>query len=231
MKHVQKLLTGSLILGALNLGIVAQAKAATLVKSWTVTSAQSIHPKSSGRHSFWLPKLKAGRFNFEEPGLFEQYDNGEAHLTGTITSARNKQKQWSVDLWFIPATQTNLKPKTELHKAHYVSKGGTIDPASWSYYNLDDTRATLTGLEAYWGETLYLTQAPADQRYAFQLGEGANGKNLSEGLSGWFYHTGSYKGKGDVNVDVTPVPEPSFGLISVGLLGLGMTAARRKQTA
>ncbi len=99
-------------------------------------------------------------------------------------------------------------PKLELLPTAYGGLGGVL-PGEWQYFQ-----------EA----TLFLTSPSGIQEYtrfgpAFQLGEGANGKNSLLGLSGWFGEQGVMKG--DINVALSPVPEPSsFWLWLAGGFGL-----------
>ncbi|NEO02071.1 MAG: PEP-CTERM sorting domain-containing protein [Moorea sp. SIO3I7] len=239
--NITKFVSSGLVLGSIVLGAVGQAQAADLVKkSWIATEAHSNPDTYWSGHSFWLPELESGRFLFDPKGTFNEYDDGSANLLGTIVSELDDTKKWEVDIWFDRTTEPTVKPKKELPKFNYVENGGSIDTSDWYYYNMDEDRATLTGVDFYDGKELNLYQMPRDGKHAFQVGFGANGKNTNFGMSGWLGATGSYTfDKADINVDLTldpnhpsnstPVPEPmTMGLFSLGLLGLSVTSLKRK---
>ncbi len=239
--NITKFVTSGLVLGSIVLGAVGEAQAANLIKSWNAGEAHT-YPEDTdwSGHSFWLPELKSGRFLFDPNGTFNEYDDETAHLFGTIVSEKDDTKKWEVDIWFERTTDPKVKPKKELPRFNYVENGGSIDTSKWYYYNMDEDRATLTGVDFYDGKELNLYQMPRDGKYAFQVGVGASGKNTNFGMAGWLGYTGSYTSdKADINVDLipgpndpsnsTPVPEPmTMGLLSLGLLGLSVTSLKRK---
>lgn len=238
--NITKFVSSGLVLGSIVLGAVGQAQAADLVNSWLLEKADSNPNTYWSGHAFWLPELKSGRFVFDTQGTFNEFNDGTANLLGTIVSERDDTKKWDVDIWFERTTEDTVKPKKELDKSEYVENGGTIDTSTWYYYNMDETRATLTGVDFYDGKELDLYQMPKDGTHAFQVGFGANGKNTNFGMSGWLGATGSYTfDKADINVDLIrnpdgpsnsrPVPEPmAMGVFSLGLLGLSVTSLKRK---
>ncbi|NEQ84591.1 MAG: PEP-CTERM sorting domain-containing protein [Moorea sp. SIO2I5] len=244
--NITKFVTSGLVLGSIVLGAVGQAQAANITKSWIATKADSNPNTIWSGHAFWLPELAkldelgSWRFLFDPKGTFNEYDDGTANLLGTIVNEFDDTKKWEVDIWFDRTTEATVKPKKELNKSEYVENGGTIDTSKWYYYNMDEDRATLTGVDSYDGKELNLYQMPRDGKHAFQVGFGANGKNTNFGMSGWLGANGSYTfDKGDINVDLaldpnhpsnsTPVPEPmTMGLFSLGLLGLSVTSLKRK---
>ena len=239
--NITKFVTSGLVLGSIVLGAVGEAQAANIKKSFKASEANSNPNTIWSGHSFWLPELDSGRFLFDPNGTFNEYDDDTAHLFGTIVSELDDTKKWDVDIWFDLTEDPKVKPKKELPDFNYVENGGTIDTRTWRYYNMDESRATLTGVDFYDGKELTLSQMPKDGKYAFQVGVGANGKNTNFGMAGWLGYTGSYDSvKADINVDLipdpnhpsnsTPVPEPmTMGLFSlVGLLGLSVTSLKRK---
>ncbi|NEO39678.1 MAG: PEP-CTERM sorting domain-containing protein [Moorea sp. SIOASIH] len=239
--NITKFLSSGLVLGSIVLGAVGEAQAADILKSWLADEAH-IYPEDTiwSGHAFWFPQLDSGRFVFDTSGIFNEYDDGSANLYGTIVSELDDTKKWDVDIWFESITEPWGGPKKELPKSEYVENGGSVDTSTWRYYNMDETRATLTGVDFYDGKELNLYQRPENGKYAFQVGVGANGKNTNFGMSGWLGTTGSFSlTKADINVDLTanpgdpsnsrPVPEPmTMGLFSLSLLGLSVTSLKRK---
>lgn len=73
---------------------------------------------------------------------------------------------------------------------------GPIKPYTWSFYRVDPSGSSLTGLGALAGTNLTLQPHPAGggRRFRIQRGEGANGRNLSAGLGGKLAYSGDYSG-------------------------------------
>ncbi|WP_424094669.1 PEP-CTERM sorting domain-containing protein [Moorena producens] len=238
---ITKFLSSGLVLGSIVLGAVGQAQAADIFNSWLADEAH-IYPKDTkwSGHAFWFPELDSGRFVFDTSGIFNEYDDGTANLLGTIVSELDDTKKWDVDIWFESTPEPWGGPKKELPKSEYAENGGSVDTTTWRYYNMNETQATLTGVDFYDGKELNLYQRPENGKYSFQVGVGANGKNTNFGMSGWLGTTGSFTlTQADINVDLTPnpggpsnsrpVPEPmTMGLFSLSLLGLSVTSLKRK---
>ncbi len=164
----------------------------------------------NGNSSNFVFKNDSGRLNVSD-------DMTSARLTGTLQSVGKASSMWDVDIMFIlgmdSATYSNDhidpngnthdgKVKRELKSSQYVDNGGTIDPETWRYFYMDESNATLTGSagSGYEGTTLDLYQRPNGRdygKYVFQMGEGANGKNLNLGLSGWLGYTTAQTGEQD----------------------------------
>jgi hypothetical protein len=70
-------------------------------------------------------------------------------------------------------------PKKELLASAYIENGGPIDPSFWRYY--ENFQGTLTGEGDFDGGVLDVSRVGP----AFQVGIGANGKNVNLGASGW----------------------------------------------
>jgi PEP-CTERM motif-containing protein len=221
----------------------------------------------NGNSSKFVFMNDSGRLNVSD-------DMTSARMTGTIQSLGQSSSMWDVDIMFIlgmgydtyadghadPNGDTrDGKAKRELKHNQYADHGGTVDPESWRYFYMDEGNATLTGAlgGGYEGTTLDLYQRPNGRgygKYVFQMGEGANGKNLNMGLSGWLGYTTAelgeeddggqswggwgnngpghdgYTGIGDINVDLEPIPEPiSAGLAMMGLGALTVATRRRRK--
>jgi hypothetical protein len=200
-------------------------------------------------HAIYLPGV-AGGSNF----VFNPFSGGNLvippgaatmSLFGQVVSTSNAAYSFDVTIDFdlIPSAT----PKKELSNSAYAPGPGGIDTGTWDYYLVRaGSKLIGTAGSLFDGLTLNLSQAPAGGPYASQIGFGANGKNLTFGLSTWFTYTSTvtggysgptYSGQGDVNVNVigggtgTNIPEPAaLGLFGLGLAGLGL-AARRRQRA
>ncbi len=140
---------------------------------------------------------------------FNEYGDGTARLTGRLGSITNPGSQFLVDVTFSGRVNPGDdsfppadSPKKELHSAAYVENGGPIDASTWHYYLV--TEGMLIGLEDEAGCAVSLSRMGP----AFQVGEGASGKNLHYGASGWldllFSCTGedSFECRGDFNLDL-----------------------------
>lgn len=213
----------------------------------------------NGRSSDFLFMNDSGRLHVSD-------DMTSARMTGTIQSVGDASSIWEVDINFIlgmnydtykddhvdPNGDTHDgRAKKELRSSQYVSNGGTVDTSAWKYFYMDEDNATLTGADgsSYDDVVLDMYQRPNGRdygKYVFQLGEGANGKNLNMGMSGWLGYNGyqeldrksyysrcvkkrRFCGYGDINVDLEPVPEPiSAGLATMGLGALVLRTRRRR---
>ncbi|MEO0311042.1 MAG: hypothetical protein RIQ89_699, partial [Bacteroidota bacterium] len=159
---------------------------------------------NNSNHAFWLPDLglSSPNFIFEQPGGYlVQYSNGTARLTGFIQSIVDPTKRFRVELNFTDGK--NWNDWSALGRS-YKDEAGVAGSnyTTWTYYILNTTLPnTLTGLDGYSGTNLNLQHAPANYQFGFQIGQAANSKNTSFGMSGWFTHSGSISGHGDINVD------------------------------
>ncbi|MDB6034773.1 MAG: hypothetical protein JWM16_5111 [Verrucomicrobiales bacterium] len=164
-------------------------------------------------HALWLPGISTNLIFFPEPGSFTENGDGTARLTGTVRSLTNLTSGFVVNVTLSGLTTTPPpgSPKKDLIPSAYIENGGPIDTSTWHYYT--DFSGTLTGFGIYSNAVLNIV------RYgpAFQVGFGANDKNVNFGASGWFTWTvvqqpavGSFPqtGQGDFNIDII-VCEPS----------------------
>ncbi len=244
-----KLLVSGLVASTLVLGAVGEAEAANLLRSWEASEAYRDNGSDHGAgHAFWLPELVGGgRFVFDSQAIFNEYDDGTANFTGSIVAANDSNKQWDFDLWFDYLGegvdgQGTSGPKKELGGSAYVENGGSIDTDTWWYYDFSSTIDSTLSADSgtYAGETVVLYDY-TNGGYPLQIGHGANGKNTGLGLSTWFGYEGDYNSgrNSDINIDLkeivvseTPaqdIPEPSMGLLTLGLLGFGAKFLKGKQ--
>lgn len=141
---------------------------------------------SNGGHAFWIPDL-AKDFEFVAGGDFSERDDGTARIIGVIASESQPELRFQVDVEFRNRISVgdlshppSGSPKKELDGAAYIENDGPIHPGNWHYYDITD--GMLTGLGEQEGAKIELSRRGP----AFQVGYGANGKNLNWGGSGWF---------------------------------------------
>ena len=242
-----KALASRLVAGALTIGTLAAV--ADSASAFTTYEASTAYKDQYGGHgdghAFWFPGMAGGKkFVFEgDSGIFEYDDLAHtASLTGTIVSTKDANKKWDVDLSFGLSSYST--PKKELKLEAYSNNGGPVDTSTWKYFDLLDS--TITGLGEFTGLNVELSQRPVSGPYAFQLGDGANGKNVDYGFSGWYgweitgeeevveayaakYGERKLSGKGDINIDLEKTPEPgTLGALGIGVLGLAGLAKRKR---
>jgi hypothetical protein len=171
-----------------------------------------LYSTNGGGHAFYIPGLGIKYVFINDSGLFHEHVTlGTAELTGIIENEGEPGNQWDVhvdfsvrinpgDIGYPPAGS----PKKELDPSAYIENGGPIDTSTWYYYEV--TQCLLTGLGNNAGAVVnFVRMGPA-----FQVGFGANGKNLNFGASGWLQ--GTYTDPsgtdhdiyGDINIDLNP---------------------------
>ena len=179
---------------------------------------------AGANHAFWLPGIGTDYQFTPTPGSFVQNSNGTATMNGTLKSLSNPLNAWTVSIGFTGRTTVTPagNPKKELKSTAYSENGGPVNTATWTYYT--GYTGTLTGLNNNAGAVITITRTGP----AFQVGFGANGKNLNFGASGWYLWTvvtqpssGSHyptTGQGDINVDIVncPPPTPAPGTATIG---------------
>lgn len=152
-------------------------------------------------HSLILNGLS---LDFEADGTFE-IDGKTATLSGTVSDGSGNG--YVVDMSFVEFTTPD--PKLELKSSAYVADGGPVDPATWSFWDLiEGGVSTITGFGDYAGLIYDVISKPMSEKYAFQFGEGANGKNITLGLSGWLF----LDGQNDLSDKMNPCAVPASGM-------------------
>ena len=141
---------------------------------------------------------------FAANGGFTTYDDGTAKFEGTVINTTDMTTGWHIVLnlsnrsdwmeWNSQFRTDGVTPRT------YRGNGLGAEHATWDFYEADSTKSnTLTGFGYFDGDTLELTHAPADYKWGFQVGMGANGAEMDYGIWGWFNYTSTnYNGKGDI---------------------------------
>jgi uncharacterized repeat protein (TIGR01451 family) len=171
-------------------------------------------------HAVWLPGIGTDFRFMPDAGSFREFADGTATLTGVVRLAADPDRAFTVDVTLsgLTANPPAGSPKLELASGAYVVNGGPVDPSQWRYYTAFS--GTLTGLGDYDGAVLAIQRVGP----AFQVGNGANGKNYNFGASSWFTWTVvsqpvsgttlQVTGQGDFNLDLgadcllPPVPGP-----------------------
>ena len=186
-------------------------------KKWTATKAGV----GAGAHALTMPGFCAGaqvRMAFD-PGAQFSIVNGKGHLLGSATTflgggGCTVGEKWLVDIWFNYRGQGAAGeglggPKLEL-PAGQITKAMTD---TWLYFDISAGQAKVTRA-ADPNDWAVLVPGQAGAYFPFQVGVGANGKNLNFGASAWFDYThtmqvGVFSGLGDINIDLNWLPTPS----------------------
>ena len=184
---------------------------AVVTENRCVDAAESSAFNNSGGHALWIPGV-APDLVFYKLGKLVEYSDGTAVLSGEVRSASRTDRGFKVEVRMSGRTDVapTGSPKLELMSSAYAPSG-TVDPSAWYYYT--SYTATLTGVGAFEGAVLDVTQRGP----AWQLGLGANNKNLEFGGSAWLSFTTVQQpstgatlpasGEGDFNLSlVCPAP-------------------------
>ena len=135
----------------------------------------------AGNHALYLPGLGSD-FVFVPAGVFSEDEvNGTATLTGHVQRTADPSVGFDVSVTFSGGTDVAPpgSPKLELVAGAYASNGGPVEPGTWHYY--PTWGGTLTGTDALAGAVVDITRTGP----SYQVGHGANGKNITFGSSGW----------------------------------------------
>jgi large repetitive protein len=126
-----------------------------------------------------------------EGGQFVELPNGRAHLTGTVYATNNPNKRWIIDVYFKDrADWTTWSGLGRSYKDDALVAGNLYQ--NWDYYIMNADSAVLVGDGLYAGANLALTHMPASYYFGFQVGEAANNRNAADGMSGWFFYSGTW---------------------------------------
>jgi len=188
--------------------------------------------KYAGGHVLWVG---GKQWVFDSNGGWFTKTGTTARLFGTLEKKTNPAHKLFLDVNFSGHTNTPPtpdSPKKELKDEAYIDHvpPGPVDPKSWYYY---------TGIDGTLKRADNTVKAKISERGpAFQVGYGANGKNINLGGSGWltvkwYKNKGGYKTlNGDFNFDLNkkPVPESGATVAMLGAaLGILALAARRRK--
>ncbi len=142
---------------------------------------------------------------------FTEYGDKTASLTGLLVDPNDSNNAWRMNIEFAGRIDPGEpvptgSPKKELAPEAYIENGGPVDPATWRYYLV--TAGTLTGERNNVGCTIQVARMGP----AFQVGDGASGKNIRFGASGWLDLIRTCRDgvpvacTGDINIDLIACP-------------------------
>ena len=191
-------------------GEIDEADAGCFEAAHCVVSAEAdpCVSTSGTLHALRLPGIDKDLV-FDDGAEFLIHSDGTATLTGTVHPSGDTGAGFDVDLSFTHHLMAapSGSPVLELDLSAYAPTG-LIDPDDWFYYGCFS--GSLTGVGDWTGAYVWVTEDGP----AFQVGEGANGKNTVYGGSGGLdyavhslpTHTSvgwAGSGTGELNVDLT----------------------------
>lgn len=224
MKKVTAVATVTLVLL-----VAPSVMAQTILSSysaWSVFGNQSPPPyglRLDGFYDFGNTDREA---MFDIDGSrFDVYDNGTANLHGVVTLVEYDGSNAALGLEYEMSVWLN----------------STSGPGSYDYYVIDGSQGTeLISISNPGGDHSELVSKFNGSGVAFQVGDGANGKNSNYGASAWVNYEhwyqnathgslGSHVSYSDFLMDLTVIPEPgTLALLGFGLAGSAGFLRRRK---
>ncbi len=166
-----------------------------------------------GGHAMWMGKYLNGeniRFIFDDNGgSLEQYDDGTAHISGTVFYPDMPDDKWELNIWL--SDQMNWDQWSALGRSYKDPQNVAGDLyETWTYYILDPNKPSeLIGKGKNEGETITILHFPADYEFGAQVGQAANAQNENYGLSVWFsYWRDGKEYRGDFNFELDCPQEP-----------------------
>ncbi|MDG2246991.1 MAG: T9SS type A sorting domain-containing protein [Flavobacteriales bacterium] len=169
--------------------------------------------------AIWLPVLETSGVALSDDFVptdnisFVRYNDGTAHVSGTVVNNMNPAQGFIIDFYFqneADWTAWDAAGRSYKDDAGFAAAGGDLW-TTWTYYEMVNGFSTLTGIGDFEGSVLYMSHMPSNYYFGFQCGEAANNKNGNFGMSGWFTYDGiingeSVSGHGDINVDKECTP-------------------------
>ena len=154
------------------------------------------------------------QFFWETTGIYREYLNEDgslqdsASIMGIVYSEVDPSLRIKVDFKLIhPLTWEEHQANGGDYKANLFSTE-VADTAhvNWTYWEIS-SESRLIGMDGLEGLVLEVSHAPISKKFKLQVGYGANDKDGSFGLSGWFKYKGEFRGttyaeQGDINVDI-----------------------------
>ena len=136
---------------------------------------------------------------------FVEYEDGTAHLTGSVEDNSNPGSGFTIDVRFMDGMNwddwsSQTFPTSFKDDCETAAVTGEFE--NWTYYIMTPGQATLTGYGALAGSFFDLQHAPINNFYAYQVGNGANNVNDNYGNGGWFTATGQFVLNGATPISV-----------------------------
>jgi len=135
-------------------------------------------------------------------GSLVQYPGGSIHLEAQLENVLTPGTGWNVDVWFNGGMNWAAWSSQGFPTSFKADCGGEdANFASWTYFLLQaGPGAELNGYGNYSGAVINLVHAPANNYFAFQLGDGANNYNGADnGFGGWFSYNGTFRANASQN--------------------------------
>lgn len=247
------------------MGLASTPAFATVVDYSATEAVADAWAMHSGGHAFWLVELFSSgdsseerRYVFDGTPTFSVDDGGSPGteeddsilFAGSIINSIDEDLTFDFEVSFDRVSADDAPggtPKLELLPGAYIDAGADpgIDPSTWSFWLMNS--GSLEGTGALAGGMIELDHRMMSGALApaFQLGDGASGKNIAFGFSGWLdWSTVAQPddddfelrrhGHGDININLTTtrIPIPGSGsLLLVGLAAVGLARRRRTEAS
>ena len=144
-------------------------------------------------HSLRMFNLPGGAefYIATSPGIIEHRNDGTWVLTQSVMATDGSGGGWDIEATYGSAMDWDAWSNQDIPTSFKRDCADIIDDhENWAYRILEN--GSLVGTGSYQGSAFYLTHAPANQYYAFQIGFGANNMNDAYGYSGWFNYSGNF---------------------------------------
>lgn len=201
-----------------------------------ICDLQPFHPATFSVFLGGIPGAVSDEYMFDSNGgMLTTFNDGSAQITGRVQMNGDTAAKWDVNVWLI--NKRDWAAWSALGRSYKGNFPTAVNNhMNWNYYEIDDTRATFTGVMggSFAGDTITLTHRPSNMRYGFQIGLGANDKNAAFGASGWFFFSGAYSGIGDFNVNTScrsPKPVINAQVVLEGAYDPGSQKMRNQLNA
>ncbi|MEM9722721.1 MAG: T9SS type A sorting domain-containing protein, partial [Bacteroidota bacterium] len=196
------------------------------IKDYILTDWWTERPENRGNHALYLyhspvdPNFEFlgnrayQKYIWETEGIYREYFNEDgsmrdtATIKGLVVSWIDPEAKIMIDFKLInPMNWEEFQAMGGDYKANLWSEE-TADTAhvNWTYWEISD-ESKLIGQGSLEGLEFAVQHAPENLKFKLQVGYGANDKDASLGLSGWFLYNGEFEGvtydsQGDINVDI-----------------------------
>ena len=168
------------------------------------------------------------QYLWNSSGTYREYINEDgssrdtATITGRVYSDVDPELELEIDFLLVnPMTWDEFQATGGRYKASlFEQEVADTAHVNWTYWEIS-SESRLIGHKKLDGLVFEVSHFPEHMRYKLQVGYGANDKDGSFGISGWFWYAGEFEGvsyetMGDINVDIdtciiTEVCEPVGG--------------------